>query len=459
MALVRYDLSPVRDRYTGETRTELVGQQVLVVLRDTTTPAQIFEDAAGTIPIANSRRTVLPTFAIPTIYHDPAQGLIDWLDEPSGARGPITSEQGYVDYAQDAAASAADSAGDSAEARDAAQATSDEVATLRRWIELGVTRRNYCVNPRAVGVIAGGAIAGFGTYGPGTGETGTTTIVTDATDGPVLPDGTRATTYARRHVDAPKTAGSTGWQGRGPSVRAPMAGVAGDPVSVAVYMRYTGPGATVTLEPRLRIMTYDQLGSGAIETNLGDTALGAIKLPPGQWVRSGNVRPATADFQAVGWWAYLAGATVANQVNEANTDLDCVCVLVTDAGEVPLHFDGDTQPSDALAARWSGEANASVSELLDMGVIGRAATQAAETAAAAAQEAATAAAQRGLPAGGLPGQVPVKTGPNDYAAGWGNVVRLAGDQPLRLWGVASSLPPAGSGQQPGDVIFLIGGGA
>ncbi len=77
----------------------------------------------------------------------------------------------------------------------------------------------------------------------------------------------------------------------------------------------------------------------------------------------------------------------------------------------------------------------------------------------AAQDAASAAAQRGVPEGGLPGQVPVKSGPNDHEVGWGNFVRRMGEQPLRLWGVASSLPPAGSGQEPGDVIFVIGGGA
>lgn len=195
MALVRYDLSPVRDRFTGEINTALVGQQVRVVIRDTNTPATIYEDAAGTVPITSSRVTVLSTFAVPTIYHDPANGLLDWLDETSGARGPITSEQGYVEYAM----AAAEAAGEAAE--------------------------------------------------------------------------------------------------------------------------------------------------------------------------------------------------------------------------------------DA------------------------------ETAGAAAKDAAEAAAQRGMPAGGVPGQVPVKTGPNDHEVGWGDFVRLVGDQPLRLWGVASSLPPAGSGQQPGDVIFLIGGGA
>ncbi|MFD6029838.1 hypothetical protein ACFWE5_03935 [Cellulosimicrobium funkei] len=99
MALVRYDLSPVRDMFTGEMRTQLVGQTVRVVLRDTITPAQIFEDKDGTVPIANARLAVLPTFAVPTFFHDPANGLIDWLDEGTGARGPITSEQGYADLA------------------------------------------------------------------------------------------------------------------------------------------------------------------------------------------------------------------------------------------------------------------------------------------------------------------------------------------------------------------------
>jgi len=41
----------------------------------------------------------------------------------------------------------------------------------------------------------------------------------------------------------------------------------------------------------------------------------------------------------------------------------------------------------------------------------------------------------------------------------GNVVHLVGDQPLRLWGVVSSPPPGDSGQAPGDVIFVVGGGA
>jgi hypothetical protein len=119
MALVRYDLVPVRDKTTGEIRAELAGSTVRVVIRDTTTPADIYEDAAGAIQIPDSRVTVLPTFAIPTIYHDLDDGLIDWYDAATGARGPITSEQGLLDsfiaLSQALAASAA-TAVDAAEA-------------------------------------------------------------------------------------------------------------------------------------------------------------------------------------------------------------------------------------------------------------------------------------------------------------------------------------------------------
>lgn len=78
---------------------------------------------------------------------------------------------------------------------------------------------------------------------------------------------------------------------------------------------------------------------------------------------------------------------------------------------------------------------------------------------AAAETAAIAAEQKGLPRGGEVGQVPVKTGINDYEAGWGNAVLRFGDVPVRIGGVVSTLPPAGSGQQVGDIVFLLGSGA
>jgi hypothetical protein len=77
----------------------------------------------------------------------------------------------------------------------------------------------------------------------------------------------------------------------------------------------------------------------------------------------------------------------------------------------------------------------------------------------AAEQAATAAEQKSLPRGGDIGQVPIKTGINDYEVGWGDAVMRYGDQPVRIGGVVSTLPPAGSGQQVGDIVFLLGGGA
>lgn len=87
------------------------------------------------------------------------------------------------------------------------------------------------------------------------------------------------------------------------------------------------------------------------------------------------------------------------------------------------------------------------------------AASASQTAAGAAADSAALAQTRGLPSGGLPGQVPVKASIDDYDAAWDDVALLVGDQPLRFWGAASTLPPGGSGQQVGDIIFKIGGSA
>jgi len=85
------------------------------------------------------------------------------------------------------------------------------------------------------------------------------------------------------------------------------------------------------------------------------------------------------------------------------------------------------------------------------------AASAAQTAAGAAAESATLAQTRGLPSGGLPGQAVIKDGVDNYEALWADVPLLMGGGPLRFWPAGSTLPPAGSGQQPGDVIFKLGG--
>lgn len=139
MAIYRIDNAPVRDAVTGELNTALVGQQVVVVVRDTTTPYAI-QDAAGD-PISGSLLTVQTSFCVPRFYIStatPAAVYLDWYHAASGARGPISFEAVLRDAALGAQA-AAESAVDLAEAAsDAAQAVvSGAMAT---FIALAVHR-------------------------------------------------------------------------------------------------------------------------------------------------------------------------------------------------------------------------------------------------------------------------------------------------------------------------------
>lgn len=94
MAIYRIDSAPVRDAVTGEFNADLVGQQVQIVTRDTTTPYPI-QDAA-TDPIPGSLLTVQSSFCVPRFYIDtatPTTVYLDWYDAGSGARGPVNFEE------------------------------------------------------------------------------------------------------------------------------------------------------------------------------------------------------------------------------------------------------------------------------------------------------------------------------------------------------------------------------
>lgn len=217
-----------------------------------------------------------------------------------------------------------------------------------------MARTNYVTNPRATGSVVGGVIAGFATYNPGVGETGTTTIVTGATDGPELPDGSQPATYARRTVTAPKTSGSTGWRASGTSTRPALAGIAGDSATESIYIRFsaaTDPG-TIHRTVRLRAETWS--GAGAV-IDFADTA--TIVLPMNEWVRISSTVVATATFPTVGWWVYqTSGSNL-----PAGSTLDVVCPLA-EAGALLLpYFDGGMADTRDWTRDWTGTANASTS--------------------------------------------------------------------------------------------------
>ena len=126
MVMVRIDDAQVRDAVTGELIQGLVGQQVKIVTRDTTTPFPIY-DAIGD-PIPGSVVTVTPVFTVPRIWVDvttPADVYLDWYDEASGVRGPVDFDRAL----RDSAAAAAASASASASAATTAQAAAETAAS------------------------------------------------------------------------------------------------------------------------------------------------------------------------------------------------------------------------------------------------------------------------------------------------------------------------------------------
>lgn len=223
----------------------------------------------------------------------------------------------------------------------------------RQWDDGVPVRTNLAINPRGVGTVVGDHVPTFAMYVAGVGETGTTSIVT-ASDGPLLPDGTRPASYVRRTIATPKTSGSTGFlTSSGASYRSPATGVAGDTASTALYVRFsaaTDPGA-VHRTVRLRTQQF----AGGVTGALADSA--TVALPMNGWVRVDSTLTAAAAFDALGWWLYsTSGSNL-----PAGSTLDIVCVDI-ETGPVAPYFDGDTPPSGALrASSWEGAANASSS--------------------------------------------------------------------------------------------------
>src|SRR5690606_29858572 len=104
-----YPIHPaqVLDAETYLPNAALVGQQVRVVERGTTTPYPIYDGAGD--PISGSLVTITQAVTTPTIWIDtetPETVYLDWYDEGSGTRGPIDFEEVLREAARAAAAAA-----------------------------------------------------------------------------------------------------------------------------------------------------------------------------------------------------------------------------------------------------------------------------------------------------------------------------------------------------------------
>lgn len=177
-------------------------------------------------------------------------------------------------------------------------------------------RTNHCLTPRlALG------IADAVSYAIAGGETGTTSLVTGATDGPLVPGG-RIASYARRHTDTPRASGSPGWQTTPSAQRTPLAGREGEAVTISLHARYSG---TEPILPRLRLYFYD--AAGQVGTN-SDSPSGQIVLAAEHgWVRCHHTATAQGDFTHVSWWLYQTGSAD-GQTTQAGTDYDITGIMI-----------------------------------------------------------------------------------------------------------------------------------
>lgn len=122
--------APVRNKVTGEVDPELVGDQVTIVTRGTTTPFAI-QDAAGD-PIPDSVLTVQSAHVLPAFYFvsaSPAAVFIDWYHAESGDSGEIFFEEVLREIVTDAQEASEASAVSAAASSDAAEAVLGTMAT------------------------------------------------------------------------------------------------------------------------------------------------------------------------------------------------------------------------------------------------------------------------------------------------------------------------------------------
>lgn len=221
-----------------------------------------------------------------------------------------------------------------------------------------VVRRNYARNSKPFGGVLGSNVVDFAAYVAGPGETGTTTTVGANQDGPLMPDGSRLP-YASRLVTAPKTSASTGWQATAFNYRPDVIGLAGDKVTISLWIRYTGPGP---LRIRLRNSPYAVGGSNS--PGFTDSDFYDLKAREGEWLRMKVTHAALTDFVTVGWWAYMTGASAPDQIPQAGSRLDVSGLLIEVNNDSGDYFDGDTFDTLEVESSWTGVPDRSGSVLM-----------------------------------------------------------------------------------------------
>lgn len=208
------------------------------------------------------------------------------------------------------------------------------------WEPGAALRRNLVIDPRATDATKW--LVSFGTHA------GTETQVTGASDGPLLPDGTRASTYMRYTWTTENTSGTP---------LAAYSTLAAPPVGLGIGARFGAAIYARVSEPVPSIFGYiSQRVAGADSDNIdGPTQAGSAA---GEWQRVEWTGVTTVNADGIN----SVGVGLPGMRMPVGATLDVTCAMFEPgATVVGPYFDGSTQDSATGVYEWDGAPNASSS--------------------------------------------------------------------------------------------------
>ncbi|WP_125777197.1 hypothetical protein [Antribacter gilvus] len=204
---------------------------------------------------------------------------------------------------------------------------------------MAVLRTNVVTDPRAT-------VAANWTSVAGTGGVVSETMVVGATDGPTLPDGTKATTYARYTYTTANTGGVSSFGYSIPNVNL-GSWPSGTPFVAGIWVRTSVP---VTLG---RVAGYQQTAAFSESSINGPS----VAIPANTWTYL-----AAAFVSTVVAGAFGSRFGSPSQIFPLGATVDVTCALAEpDTSVVGAYIDGDTTDSPDRRYDWTGPPHASTS--------------------------------------------------------------------------------------------------
>lgn len=221
------------------------------------------------------------------------------------------------------------------------------VIRVRQNVEKS-TRTNYVYQPRGATPVTVLTARGW-SYSAGTNEDGNTTLIRNASDGPIIPGGQRISSYVRRTVTVPKSDGGSGLQ---------YTSNAGD-WNILAGRAWTG---SLYVRASQDISVYVGIRA-RVGNNFGATVGSPhFNLKAGQWTRVYHtaLAPSTADGFRVG--IYMQSSALMS----VNGTIDVTGAMVEQSSNVSPYTDGDIPSTETVVRYWAGTPNdsASVEEII-----------------------------------------------------------------------------------------------